>query len=147
MHFSIDGTDTGGWITSYVLSPTLRFHIDYSGNFGINTSAASGKPINTATTAYLSSGGIWTNASSRELKENIKELSSEKAMEALPGLTRLLSTIRQIQRRSKLTSLPRTFLTLSRQGQERTKSHGHRGGADEGGTREKPGHREPAAIS
>jgi hypothetical protein len=137
MHFSIDGTDTGGWITSYnvnhfwlssgavwdypaggwiekspdgkavmagsgglgyrilfssgvpvggVLSPTVRFHIDYSGNFGINTSATSGKPINTATTAYLSSGGVWVNASSRELKENIKELSSEKAMEALSGL-------------------------------------------------------------
>jgi hypothetical protein len=137
MHFSIDGTDTGGWITSYnvnhfwlssgavwdysaggwiqkssdgkavmagsgglgyrilfssgvpvgdVASPTVRFHIDYSGNFGINTSATSGKPINTGTGAYLSSGGAWINASSRQYKENIKVLTTEDADKTLVAL-------------------------------------------------------------
>jgi hypothetical protein len=36
--------------------------------------------------ASLSAGGNWTNASSRELKENIRVLSSEQANAALQGL-------------------------------------------------------------
>ncbi|MBF0338350.1 MAG: tail fiber domain-containing protein [Nitrospirae bacterium] len=33
--------------------------------------------------AYVTTGGVWTNASSREYKENIEELSSNDAMLAL----------------------------------------------------------------
>jgi hypothetical protein len=137
MHFSIDGTDTGGWITSYnvnhfwlssgamwdypsggwiqkssdgkavmagsgglgyrilfssgvpvggVASPTVRFHIDYSGNFGINKPASSTRAIDTSTGAYLTTGGVWVNASSRQYKENIKDLSREDADKTLAGL-------------------------------------------------------------
>jgi hypothetical protein len=43
--------------------------------------------ITTGTGASLTSGGVWTNASSREYKENIETLSSEKAMATLTNLT------------------------------------------------------------
>ncbi|MBV6343549.1 tail fiber domain-containing protein [Candidatus Magnetobacterium casense] len=36
--------------------------------------------------AYVTEGGVWTNASSREYKENIEELSSNDAMLALNDL-------------------------------------------------------------
>ncbi len=43
--------------------------------------------ITTSTGASLSAGGVWTNASSRELKQDIRELSSEEARETLEGMT------------------------------------------------------------
>jgi hypothetical protein len=43
--------------------------------------------ITTSTGASLSAGGVWTNASSRELKQDILELSSEEARETLEGMT------------------------------------------------------------
>ena len=36
--------------------------------------------------AYVSAGGVWTNASSRQYKKDIKELTGEEAMGALNGL-------------------------------------------------------------
>ncbi|MBN1779635.1 tail fiber domain-containing protein [bacterium] len=44
------------------------------------------KLINTVTGGYLSSGGTWTDASSREYKENISKLSLEQAIEAFKKL-------------------------------------------------------------
>jgi hypothetical protein len=43
-------------------------------------------PIHTAGGAYVTTGGVWTNASSREYKDNIKALSTQEAFEALEGL-------------------------------------------------------------
>jgi len=43
-------------------------------------------PLQHKNGAYLSTGGVWTNASSREYKENIEPLSADKAIEALKGL-------------------------------------------------------------
>ena len=43
-------------------------------------------PLHLANGAYLSSGGVWTNASSRELKENIETLSAARAMSAFNEL-------------------------------------------------------------
>jgi hypothetical protein len=42
--------------------------------------------VTMANGASLTAGGIWTDASSRELKDNIKELSQEEADNALKGL-------------------------------------------------------------
>ena len=39
-----------------------------------------------ASGAYCTSGGVWTNASSREYKKDIKPLSTEKAVDALAQL-------------------------------------------------------------
>jgi hypothetical protein len=137
LHFSLGGTDTGGWLTSAgdnnffmssgarldgpaggwiqrsadgnavmagsgatgyriftstgtpvggAASLLTRFHIDYSGQIGLNTYVVPGLAIATGTGAYLSAGGVWTNASSRDLKENIRQLSAEDAMRTLEGL-------------------------------------------------------------
>jgi len=43
-------------------------------------------PLHLANGAYVTSGGVWTNASSRDLKENIEYLSAAKAMLAFNEL-------------------------------------------------------------
>jgi len=137
LHFSKDGTDVGGWLTSVadnnfwvssgavydstiggwiqkspdgksifagsgaggfriyaqsgnaigavVSNATQRLVIDYSGNvaFGNFTPTF---PLHMASGARCTTGGVWTNASSRELKENIKELSSSDALLAFNKL-------------------------------------------------------------
>jgi hypothetical protein len=136
MHFSKDGSDTGGWITSvlennfflssgamysaadggwiqkssdgksvyagsggtgYTLylqsggsvgSPVTsvpRFKIDYNGNVGIGTTTPS-YPLHMASGAYVTTGGVWTNASSREYKDNIEALATEEALDTLKEL-------------------------------------------------------------
>ena len=137
LHFSLDGSDVGGWLTSVTdnnffvssgaaydallggwvqksadtkavmagsgglgyrvfthtggtvgnsFAPTVRLHIDYSGNVGINTAAVAGVPISTATGALLTAGGAWLNSSSRERKEHIEALSGAQALQALAEL-------------------------------------------------------------
>ncbi|MDP2110751.1 MAG: tail fiber domain-containing protein [Thiobacillus sp.] len=137
LHFSLDGSDVGGWLTSVTdnnffvssgaaydallggwiqksadgkavmagsggvgyrvfthagaavgnsFTPSLRLHIDYSGNVGINTAAVAGVPISTATGALLTAGGVWLNSSSRERKEHIEALSGAQALQALAEL-------------------------------------------------------------
>jgi hypothetical protein len=39
-----------------------------------------------ASGAYVSTGGVWTNASSREYKDNISKLDTEKAMATLKAM-------------------------------------------------------------
>src|SRR5690606_19904801 len=69
-------TSSGGAVNA-VIAPVARLHIDYDGAMGVNTAPEAGKAINTSTGAYLSSGGMWVNASSRALKEGIERLSAE----------------------------------------------------------------------
>jgi hypothetical protein len=52
---------------------------------GIGLSSPS-YPLHMQSGAYCSTGGTWTNASSRELKENIEGLSSAEAVDALNNL-------------------------------------------------------------
>ena len=59
--------------------------VDTTGNVGIGTSAPT-HPLEMASGAHVTAGGVWTNASSRSLKENITELSSGEAFGALSGL-------------------------------------------------------------
>ncbi len=56
-----------------------------SGNVGFGTNAPS-YPLHMSSGAYCSAGGTWTNASSRELKENIQSLSTEEALKAINNL-------------------------------------------------------------
>ncbi len=55
------------------------------GYLGIGTTSPS-YPLHMGSGAYVTTGGVWTNASSRAYKEHIKELSSEKALEAFEQL-------------------------------------------------------------
>jgi hypothetical protein len=66
-------------------TPTTRLHIDYSGQFGINTAPVGGHEIHTLTGAYEMSG-TWVNGSSRELKDRIAPLSADAATQALASL-------------------------------------------------------------
>src|SRR5262249_41255776 len=66
-------------------TPTVRLHINYAGEFGINQAPVAGHEIHTSSGAYLATG-TWTNASSRELKARIAPLSSTAAQETLAAL-------------------------------------------------------------
>jgi len=56
-----------------------------AGHVGIGTTSPS-YPLQMGSGAYVSTGGVWTNASSREYKTDIKQLTAEKAMDALTKL-------------------------------------------------------------
>jgi hypothetical protein len=62
-----------------------RLTIDRDGNVGIGTARPS-HPIEMASGAYVSAGGVWTNSSSREKKDNIVALTPEEALAALVAL-------------------------------------------------------------
>ena len=55
------------------------------GYVGIRTTNPS-YPLQMGSGACVSTGGVWTNASSREYKTDVKQLSAEKAMDALTQL-------------------------------------------------------------
>lgn len=52
---------------------------------GIGTSSPS-NPLQMRSGAYVSVGGVWTNASSREYKQDIKSLTGDEAVETLTAL-------------------------------------------------------------
>jgi len=62
-----------------------RITIDRHGNVGIGVSRLE-HPLQMASGAHVTSGGVWTNSSSRDKKENIAAISAEQAMNALSGL-------------------------------------------------------------
>ena len=55
------------------------------GYVGIGTTSPS-YPLQMGSGAYVSTGGVWTNASSREYKKDIKRLSTQKAIDTLKQL-------------------------------------------------------------
>ena len=63
---------------NFVLAP-------FGGNVGIGTSSPS-YPLQMGSGACVTSGGVWTNASSREYKTDVKQLTAEKAMDTLSQL-------------------------------------------------------------
>jgi hypothetical protein len=56
------------------------------GNVGIGFTTPD-QPLEMRSGAYCSSGGVWTNASSREYKKDIKELTGDEAIDALKELS------------------------------------------------------------
>ncbi|MAE08297.1 MAG: hypothetical protein CL661_11795 [Bacteroidetes bacterium] len=76
--------------------PGGDFHIDSNtplilnqdGNYvGIGSETIPSFPLHMASGACVTVGGVWTNASSRDLKENIQDLTVEEALEALYELS------------------------------------------------------------
>jgi hypothetical protein len=83
-----DGNDTSGkWILRTANSGTLAANlvVDKSGNLGIKRESPS-YPVHLGNGAYCSAGGVWTNASSREYKQDIKALTKDLAFKTLEGL-------------------------------------------------------------
>ena len=62
-----------------------RITIDRDGNVGVGV-ARPIHPLEMASGAHVTAGGVWTNSSSRSRKENISELSLEEALAALAAL-------------------------------------------------------------
>jgi hypothetical protein len=62
-----------------------RVTIDRNGNVGVGMTRPS-HPLQMASGAHVSAGGVWTNSSSRDHKENIAALSTEDALAALAEL-------------------------------------------------------------
>ena len=74
------------YIGTHFYGPTMTLKSSGDGGYvGIGITNPS-YPLHLANGAYVSSGGVWTNASSRELKENIKSLSVARAMMAFNQL-------------------------------------------------------------
>lgn len=77
-------TTSGGTVGNPITLST-RMMIDYSGNVGFGITPTF--PLHMASGAHVTVGGVWTNASSRAYKENIQELSAEKAIETVKNLS------------------------------------------------------------
>ena len=77
---------SSGYAIGQKITPIVRFQINYAGEVGIGAPAQSGKLIATSTTAYLSTGGVWTDASSATLKKDIQNLTTEDALQTLANL-------------------------------------------------------------
>ena len=78
----------GSWEASIMLlevnAPGASFTIKSNGYVGFGLWA--NHPLHMANGAYCSAGGVWTNASSREYKKDIKDLTTDEAVDTLKGL-------------------------------------------------------------
>jgi hypothetical protein len=81
----------GGGIAADVASPANNtFNVRASGGIWLGTtntpSIPVGRFINTSTGAYLTTGGVWTNSSDRDAKENFAQVDSRNILEKVAGL-------------------------------------------------------------
>jgi hypothetical protein len=70
---------------NFMTNNVKRMTIAISGNVGIGVTVPA-YPLHMASGAHCTAGGVWTNASSRALKENIVDLKAEEAVAALNEL-------------------------------------------------------------
>ncbi len=99
------GVTLGGWVeflqtsgsglavgsqnsTPFILGTNSldRIHIAPDGSIGISGESSPTNPLQHTSGAKLTAGGVWTNASSRALKTNIRSLTAGEAFGALRGL-------------------------------------------------------------
>lgn len=73
-----------------------RITIDREGNVGIAV-ARPDHPLELASGAHVTAGGVWINSSSRERKENIEALSADDALLALMALDPVVFNYREEQ--------------------------------------------------
>jgi hypothetical protein len=69
----------------FATNNTQRMQIKENGYVGIGQTTIN-HPLHMGSGAYCSLGGAWTNASSKNLKENIRKLTLKEALEALEQL-------------------------------------------------------------
>jgi len=78
----------GGWEATpfgiHIDAPSFSFCVDYTGYAGFGVIPA--YPLEMASGAHVTPGGVWTNASSRQYKQNIKELTEDEALDVLKEL-------------------------------------------------------------
>ena len=73
-------------------SPIPAMVLDNAGYLGLNVSTTSNHPVHVGTTtsdgngAFLSTGGVWTDASDRETKEGFEAVDGEAVLEKVAGL-------------------------------------------------------------
>jgi len=79
------GAYEGAPLRIAIMAPADTFNITSSGYVGIGTRNPS-FPLQMASGAHVTTGGVWTNSSSRDYKENISSLSIENAQVALNEL-------------------------------------------------------------
>jgi hypothetical protein len=77
-NFSLDGKN-------YIRGTTII--ADNGGNVGMGGQTNPAHPLHMGSGAHVTAGGVWTNASSRDYKEEIQTLSASDAMATLEGLT------------------------------------------------------------
>lgn len=70
----------------FMTAETVRMIIDNEGFIGIGAILNPAHPIHHANGAHLTAGGVWTNASSRDFKQDITALDPEEAAAALAQL-------------------------------------------------------------
>ena len=76
------------WRITDQTAGVARLVISNTGNIGLGSGVtAPSSPIQHSNGATLSAGGVWTNASSRALKTNIRSLSTRDAFSALRQMT------------------------------------------------------------
>ncbi|HEX2224758.1 MAG TPA: tail fiber domain-containing protein [Thermoanaerobaculia bacterium] len=77
-NFALDGKN-------YIRGTTII--ADNGGNVGMGGQTNPAHPLHMGSGAHVTAGGTWTNASSRDYKEDIQTLSASDAMATLEGLT------------------------------------------------------------
>jgi hypothetical protein len=70
----------------FLVANTEKMIIDNEGYVGLGGVANPSHPLQMASGAYVTTGGIWTDGSSREYKQDITRLSTSEAFETLLGL-------------------------------------------------------------
>jgi hypothetical protein len=86
--------DNGFKIRDAAHSKDVMYFQTSTGNVGIGTDSPA-YPLEMESGAYVSTGGVWTNASSREYKDNIKDLSVEEAARTFEGLNPVTFTYKK----------------------------------------------------